>query len=544
MTKKWYKQKGALAVAMLVAATTVLSGCGGQAKEKKEDSKQKEKASAENFNAEGLPILKEKETFVIAVPQKSTLKAAGEKACVLEAEKATNVHIEWVEIPESGWDEKINIMFSTDSLPDAIIGDIDMARNFEQLAALDEYLDKYAPAVTKFFESREDYPNALKAPDETIRTLPIGDESIHNTIDSQIWINQKWLDALSLKMPTNTEELKEVLVAFRDKDPNGNGQKDEIPFTFKKSWGWGTSIENFFGNFGVVENEAHVFQKDGKVVFSGAEQGYYDALAYLNDLYKDGLVDKEVFTMSDDQYAARGSVGDTLGMVAGYVAGEAGVLNEEDYRVLPVLKHNGMAGIVGLNNVTKNGGFAISKSCKNPAALVRWYDYINSSLESSLNWGRGAKGVAWNIVEKDGQEIAQILTMDEKVLEENGGYKSKSEYRTSESFAGITPSLWRFEYDEKRIYDDKAPYDYKMEAVKSQIESGVKGLPAGTASLENAEKRSILQADIDTYLEKFISDSVLNGIDESKWEGHKKTLESLKVDEYTKLCQEYTDSIK
>ena len=544
MTKKWYKQKGALAVAMLVAATTVLSGCGGQAKEKKEDSKQKEKASAENFNAEGLPILKEKETFVIAVPQKSTLKAAGEKACVLEAEKATNVHIEWVEIPESGWDEKINIMFSTDSLPDAIIGDIDMARNFEQLAALDEYLDKYAPAVTKFFESREDYPNALKAPDETIRTLPIGDESIHNTIDSQIWINQKWLDALSLKMPTNTEELKEVLIAFRDKDPNGNGQKDEIPFTFKKSWGWGTSIENFFGNFGVVENEAHVFQKDGKVVFSGAEQGYYDALAYLNDLYKDGLVDKEVFTMSDDQYAARGSVGDTLGMVAGYVAGEAGVLNEEDYRVLPVLKHNGMAGIVGLNNVTKNGGFAISKSCKNPAALVRWYDYINSSLESSLNWGRGAKGVAWNIVEKDGQEIAQILTMDEKVLEENGGYKSKSEYRTSESFAGITPSLWRFEYDEKRIYDDKAPYDYKMEAVKSQIESGVKGLPAGTASLENAEKRSILQADIDTYLEKFISDSVLNGIDESKWEGHKKTLESLKVDEYTKLCQEYTDSIK
>ena len=544
MTKKWYKQKGALAVAMLVAATTVLSGCGGQAKEKKEDSKQKEKASAENFNAEGLPILKEKETFVIAVPQKSTLKAAGEKACVLEAEKATNVHIEWVEIPESGWDEKINIMFSTDSLPDAIIGDIDMARNFEQLAALDEYLDKYAPAVTKFFESREDYPNALKAPDETIRTLPIGDESIHNTIDSQIWINQKWLDALSLKMPTNTEELKEVLIAFRDKDPNGNGQKDEIPFTFKKSWGWGTSIENFFGNFGVVENEAHVFQKDGKVVFSGAEQGYYDALAYLNDLYKDGLVDKEVFTMSDDQYAARGSVGDTLGMVAGYVAGEAGVLNEEDYRVLPVLKHNGMAGIVGLNNVTKNGGFAISKSCKNPAVLVRWYDYINSSLESSLNWGRGAKGVAWNIVEKDGQEIAQILTMDEKVLEENGGYKSKSEYRTSESFAGITPSLWRFEYDEKRIYDDKAPYDYKMEAVKSQIESGVKGLPAGTASLENAEKRSILQADIDTYLEKFISDSVLNGIDESKWEGHKKTLESLKVDEYTKLCQEYTDSIK
>ena len=50
--------------------------------------------------------------------------------------------------------------------------------------------------------------------------------------------------------------------------------------------------------------------------------------------------------------------------------------------------------------------------------------------------------------------------------------------------------------------------------------------------------------DIDTYLKKFIADSVINGIDEGKWEEHLKTLESLKVDEYTQLCQEFVDSVK
>ena len=56
--------------------------------------------------------------------------------------------------------------------------------------------------------------------------------------------------------------------------------------------------------------------------------------------------------------------------------------------------------MVGINNVTRTGGFVISKNCKNPAALVRWYDYINSSLEMSLKWGRGAEGVWWNILNK------------------------------------------------------------------------------------------------------------------------------------------------
>lgn len=132
--------------------------------------------------------------------------------------------------------------------------------------------------------------------------------------------------------------------------------------------------------------------------------------------------------------------------------------------------------------------------------------------------------------------------MTAEVLEANGGYKSIPEYRNAESFAGTTPSLWRNEYDQALQYDDKWPHDWKLQAVKEQIPFGVIGLPAGTASLENAERRAILIADIDTYLQKFIADSVINGIDDEKWEAHLKNLENLKAEEYTALCQEYVDS--
>ena len=40
-----------------------------------------------NFNPEGLPIVKEKETFTIAVPQTSTLKTAGSKSPLPDGKK-------------------------------------------------------------------------------------------------------------------------------------------------------------------------------------------------------------------------------------------------------------------------------------------------------------------------------------------------------------------------------------------------------------------------------------------------------------------------
>ena len=106
----------------------------------------------DNLNAEGLPILKEKETFTIAVQQTSALKTPEERLCVQIAEEETNIHIEWMEIPASAWEEKINIMASTGTLPDAIIGEAYLDRNYELFAPLDELIDQYASLPYALYE--------------------------------------------------------------------------------------------------------------------------------------------------------------------------------------------------------------------------------------------------------------------------------------------------------------------------------------------------------------------------------------------------------
>lgn len=106
---------------------------------------------------------------------------------------------------------------------------------YRQLTPLDDLIDQYAPNVQALFQERPDYPPALRGTDGQIYGLPIGDESTHNIIDSQMWINTAWLEKTGLPMPETTDEFKKVLEAFRDGDMNGNGDTtDEIPLPLRQ----------------------------------------------------------------------------------------------------------------------------------------------------------------------------------------------------------------------------------------------------------------------------------------------------------------------
>lgn len=100
-------------------------------------------SESENFQAEGTPILKEKETFTIAIKKEAlSQNTMDEKECVIFTENETNVHINWIEIPSSGWDEKVNVMFAGDDLPDAFIGSVNVMKYRDQLAPINDYIDQ------------------------------------------------------------------------------------------------------------------------------------------------------------------------------------------------------------------------------------------------------------------------------------------------------------------------------------------------------------------------------------------------------------------
>src|SRR5699024_4473307 len=108
---------------------------------------------------------------------------------------------------------------------------------------------------------------------------------------SPLWYNGEWLDNLGVEeLPKTTDELYDLLVRFRDEDPNGNGKADEIPISEEGI----VSLRTFtLGSFGI--KYWGIEQFDGEVRYSPATENYKAFLEYMKKLYDEKLLDPEIF---------------------------------------------------------------------------------------------------------------------------------------------------------------------------------------------------------------------------------------------------------
>ncbi|HML45150.1 MAG TPA: hypothetical protein PKE04_00190, partial [Clostridia bacterium] len=128
-----------------------------------------------------LPIYEQKQTFTSMVRKEDLSQNTwAEKECVRFTEELTNLHMEWIEVPNSGWDEKVNLTFASGDLPDLIIGGVDVVANMDTLAALDGLVDAFAPNVLRMFDALPDMRGALTLSDGHFYSLPIGDADVKN----------------------------------------------------------------------------------------------------------------------------------------------------------------------------------------------------------------------------------------------------------------------------------------------------------------------------------------------------------------------------
>jgi putative aldouronate transport system substrate-binding protein len=170
----------------------------------------------------------------------------------------------------------------------------DLAKN-GALADLTDLLPKYAPNMWKLIP--QSVWNTVKANDPTGQGHIYWIPTLSDYQKESGLIRKDWLDKLNLPMPKTTADLVNVFTAFRDKDPNGNGQKDEIPTSGRQGATW---MNPLFEPFGVAMWEGNpMFDVyDGQLTYSGVTKNAKDALTFIADLYKQGLLDKE-FALND-----------------------------------------------------------------------------------------------------------------------------------------------------------------------------------------------------------------------------------------------------
>ena len=550
------KKRGIIALALsLVMLVSLLAACGGDTSSSTSQPQQSSSQTSSepeapemvgNMYVEGLPIVEETQTFRIAVLNHAMdQKPFDQKAAVIAAEEATNVHIEWIPIPVGEGAEKINLMLATGDLPDAFLNaglsDGALVQNLPAFQPLDELIAQYAPNVQAIYDEFPTVKAALTQADGKMYSIMTGQMTNRDTTSGLTYINQKWLDQLDLPMPTTVDELYDTLVAFRDNDPNGNGQKDEIPMAFCEKV-WATFFEKYMAPWGIyragLRNETVI--RDGEVLFSKSLPEFREALEFYNKLANEGLLDVEGFTQTEQQYAAKGQEGRYGVYLDYYPIYNAGEEYMNDYVVLlPLEGPNGVRvhdGNVGALKGTKTG-FAITKNCENPEVLVRWIGYLNSSFEIKMEWDFGEKGIGW-----DGTE-------DEWWIPDGVEYPNgldSTNYKFTEAMAERTGKLLTQDEMMGMTYPDQESVNYKRMQQVMEVEPFY---PAENyinifEDADTSARRSELFTEILAQVQTFTADAVVNGVTDESWQAYLSALESLGVEEYTQMWQDYYDRTK
>lgn len=529
--------KSIIRPALLLAVTmgVILSGCS-----KTSSSDEQTAQSTSNFNLSGYPIVKDKLTLKFVISKANQQKKNMDQLKVVQdMEAQTNIHIDW-DASEQGYEEKKNLMFASGDLPDAFFGgssltDADILKYGTQglLIPLEKLIDQYAPNIKKLLEENSDIKKVVTAPDGHIYSIPNVITEGANELGEVYFINKTWLDKLGLSVPTTTAEFEQVLKAFKDQDLNGNGKKDEIPFSFSNG-NTLNGIFGLFGSFGLPDNSSHVMVQDGKVSYTAITPEFKETIKYLNTLYKEGLIDPEAYTQDRNLYFAKGhsTGGPILGAFTGYNA-ENVVGSENAKNYVPIKPLIGPQGqqIVNMYETlaVSKSGFAITSANKHLEESMRWIDTIYEERHS-IEWELGPVGV--NFKETNGDKYDFLPTPEGM---------SYDDFRCSESPCyGGTVAILGDTYKKIELSSKiKTRLEY-LDIYQPFMKKFT--LPAGMFfTVEDSDRLNVLSTDISTFVKKKQAQWVIDGNIDAEWDGYLAQLKKSGLEEFLQIYQNTYD---
>lgn len=468
-----------------------------------------------------------------------------EKPIVQQMNEAKGVTIDWNCVSGDTLTERKNLILNagTSNLPDAFMAaqltdnEILTCGTNGIFIALEDYINEETmPNLWAVLQERPDALAACTMPDGHIYTLPNfgemgftydgdGKEYQIGSIPQFSAINTKWLEAVGMEMPTTVDELHDVLVAFKNKDPNGNGQADEIPMSFifpESNGNWCAGMGIFMAPFGCTDfNADHRAVEDGKVYYQGASDAYRDALAYYHTWYEEGLIDIEVFSQDSSQYIAKGSGEDArLGTFVWWEIPEVvGADRAEEYEYLPVLEGPDGTYHVNLQETSTVGRstFAVSSTCENPELLLNWVDQMYDPI-ISMQCIYGPIGVFFE-EEPDENGVYMNATPPEGMTE--GELKSTNELQ------GPTRQL-NEDYSKYYYMEDRAQERCQdLNDFWFQYVDSTESFPAVVYTEEEIETINDKLSDIKALTEERASHWLRDGGIEEEWDQYLQDLDNM-----------------
>lgn len=212
-----------------------------------------------------------------------------------------------------------------------------------------------------------------------------------------------WLSNLNIgiKDDYTLDELTNILKAFTNNDPDGDGKKDTYGLTTaQKGSAWNQSLMAIFGAFGGQPNQTYL--ENNKFVPFNTSDDFRAALQYIKGLWDDGVIDPEIFILTADeaiQKLAQGKAGAFSSWWSGpkdiFKAGLLDITPDADFTKVFITSNDG-SKVGMMDNGLLNYMTMISTNCKNPAAAMKFINYLwTDEGDFLLIWG--VEGLTYSV---------------------------------------------------------------------------------------------------------------------------------------------------
>jgi putative aldouronate transport system substrate-binding protein len=467
----------------------------------------------------------ERITVRLAAPQNAHIEDFDTNLYKLWLEEQTGLNIEMTWLPaEEAERIAMRALATGEGLPDAFIGfgssshDIFSNINLQKYGAagsiipLNDLIEQYGVNLKTVWGELAEFSveTFMTFPDGNIYYMPgFSSSPITRYIRQVMWVNKGWLETLDIPVPTTTDEFRDMLVAFKTLDPNGNGLADEIPMAGTEEH-YGKHVYDYLFNAFIYNETRHdrLLLENGVVGFAPVRDEWREALKYMRGLYEDGLISPFSFTQGNQQHNEMANdPRDILGAfpspgITFTVMQNSPEIMERFVGIGPLEGPNGTR-LASISTPLPKPNGVITSAAKHPEEVFKLFDLMLSE-EASLMGRYGEFNVDWEWAEEGDTSIfgtpATIRIINQiwnksqnKHISQIGPYISRPRFSGGVTWGGNTVDGEYMNAQAAMLYKDYEPDEYIGELIF-------------TAGEEEHIMR--IRTDIDAYISQSIVDFI------------------------------------
>lgn len=541
--------KKVLALLMSVTLAISLTACS--------QSGSSSQPAPQNSEAASVPAENISLTYYCGLQAPDVYTSNDEMLCYQMAEEATGIDIEWILPPKGQETEQFNLLISSADKPDIVesswrtfAGGPDTAVSTKVIQDITAAVSQYMPNFTAYLEK---YPDLIQqitsdngkyycvpyiftsSPEDSTEWQSILNREPLNETYVGIIMRKDWLEDLKLDAPETIEDFISVLKAFKEQ------KGAEYPFS--TTLGFLKQSEIFASAYDITSDLSFI-DKDGTALFTPVQESYKEYLTVLNRLYTEGLLDPDFAVQDNTTNQAKITSGQT-GMWLGYYSSWCNAFYDQLHKedpdspfvpvglANPVLKKGQQLIYKQADYSYRSNGAAISTSCENVEAALTFLDWAFSDEgDLAMNWGKEGDTFVW----------------------ENGWPSLTDQVISDPDELGIANAIQKYTRKNGPLCMDY--YNRLILGKFSGTEEGLKALatwrsdrngttpasfPLVTATDEEGIRLSALKSEINTYVSECYVKFIMGEMPLSDFEKYVETVQSMGLEEYTRLTQASLD---